>query len=244
MLGMILWRDIEPGKGRKAVILREMSILQMRVLCAEVLRTPRTPEALLRRRTAAAGKLLHRRGITRVILPQVFPLRQQLPLWGLEAVSTVPLRQALAADWVRLLLAQRGLSAASARVAVCADRLTGEAVRTVTELALRHRYVLLDAGYGGEELARRLRREYGVSLLVNRPAEEVGTAEMRVLFSPRGDCRGGGILRLYEETAPLPRLSLPPALEERLPAGADRGQLLAALREAGVIRTGQITVEG
>ena len=40
-------------------------------------------------------------------------------------------------------------------------------------------------------------------------------------------------LRLYDEAQPLPVLTLPPELEEGLPQGANRGQLLAVLREAG-----------
>ena len=42
----------------------------------------------------------------------------------------------------------------------------------------------------------------------------------------------------------LPPLLLPPALEEKLPKGCDRGQLLAALREQGTLRPGQIAVGG
>ena len=44
-------------------------------------------------------------------------------------------------------------------MAVCAAQMTGELVRTVTELALRHRYVLLDLPYGGEDHCRQLRKE-------------------------------------------------------------------------------------
>ena len=40
----------------------------------------------------------------------------------------------------------------------------------------------------------------------------------------------------------LPPLVLPPAMEERLPAGCDRPQLLSALREAGALRPGQISL--
>ena len=65
-----------------------------------------------------------------------------------------------------------------------------------------------------------------------------------LLFDRREDLKpGGAVLPLYEgASTPLPPLLLPPAMEERLPVGADRGQLLAALREAGALRPGQITV--
>ena len=60
-----------------------------------------------------------------------------------------------------------------------------------------------------------------------------------MLFRSRRD---GVTLPLYDEAAPMGGVSLPPALEERLPEGAGRGQLLAALVEAGVLRLGQVGV--
>ena len=164
MIGMLIWK--EPGKREKAVAVKERSILRVRFWCAEVQRGPRTPEAVLRRRVAAAGKRLRKQGVTRVVLPEGFAYGQQLEKWDQHPVSTQGLRRAIAADWVRWLLMEQGTPTAGARVAVSAERLTGEVVRTVTELSLRHRYVLLDLPRGGEDLCRQLRREYGVSLLL------------------------------------------------------------------------------
>ena len=94
------------------------------------------------------------------------------------------------------------------------------------------------------ELCRQLRREYGVTLLLSPAKEQLEGADVLLLFDRREDLKPGGVvLPLYEGAqTPLPPLLLPPAMEERLPAGADRGQLLAALREAGALRPGQITV--
>ena len=50
------------------------------------------------------------------------------------------------------------------------------------------------------------------------------------------------MLRLYDEAAPLPPLLLPPVLEDQMPPGLCRPQLLAVLVESGVLRPGQITV--
>lgn len=71
-----------------------------------------------------------------------------------------------------------------ARVLVTANALSGEVVRTVTELALRHRYLLLTVPFGGEELCRRLRREYGVSVLLNPTAEQMAEAAVQIAFDP------------------------------------------------------------
>ena len=180
---------------------------------------------------------------SRAVLPEDFAYGVQLEKYGVRPVSTLALRRRLASDWVRQGLAERGVSPGGARIAVSAAQMTGELVRAVTELSLRHRYVLLDVPYGGEELCRRLRREYGVSLLLGPDREQLEEADALVLFDPRTDLRrrSGVTLPLYDEAAPMRGLSLPPALEERLPEGAGRGQLLSALLEAGVLRSGQVS---
>ena len=244
MIALLEWAPPERGKRRKAVTVEEEGVLHLRLYRASLQRGPRTPEAILRRRVLAAGKRLRKLGVTQAVLPASFPCGQELARCGLRPVSTLSLRRALAADWVRWALEEKGKSPAGARVAVCAAQLTGEVVRTVTELSLRHRYVLLDLPYGGEELCRQLRREYGVSLLLGPAREQLEGADALVLFDARTDLKNPAALALYDESQPLPPVSLPPAMEEALPPGADRGQMLAALREAGVLRPGQIAVGG
>lgn len=243
MIGILLWKEPQGGIRQRQMTLSERNILHMRFLCAEVARGPRTPEAALRRRAASAAKRMRKQGVTRAVLPEGFAYGAQLEKYGVRPVSTLALRRRLAADWVRQVLAERGVSPGGARVAVSASQMSGELVRTVTELALRHRYVLLDVPYGGEELCTRLRREYGVSLLLGPDKEQLEGADVLALFDPRTDLRrkSGVTLPLYDETAPMSRLTLPPALEERLPEGADRGQLVSALLEAGVLRPGQVS---
>ena len=235
MLGLLVWNTAE-GRQR-SVFVREDHILQMRCLRAEILRGPRTPERILRRRVALALKKLKKLGVRQVILPEGF-VPAELPE-GMYVESALPLRRALAADWVRRELEAKRLRPAGARVAVVASRLTGEVVRTVTALTLRHRYVLLKVPHGGEELCRRLRREYGVSVQLGPDKGRLEEAEALVLFDPwDGAANNAVVLPLYDEAYPLPPPVLPPVLEERLPQGADRTQLLAALLRYGVIRPG------
>lgn len=243
MIGILLWKEPQGGLRQRPVTLTERNILHMRFLCAEITRGPRTPETALGWRVSSAARRMRRAGVTRAVLPDGFPCKAQLERQGIRPVSTLALRRRLAADWVRQSLAERGMSPGGARVAVSAAQMTGELVRTVTELSLRHRYVLLDVPYGAEELCRRLRREYGVSLLLGPDREQLEEADAVVLFDPRTDLRrrSGVTLPLYDEGAPMGGLSLPPALEERLPEGAGRGQLLAALLETGALRPGQVT---
>ena len=159
MVGMMRWDPA--GHMLRPVTLREVSVLHVRFLRAGILRGDRTPEAAVRRRVKAAGKKLLRQGTGRVILPAGISAGD-LPE-GLCPVGTLPLRRAIAADWCCQLLRLRGKNPAGARLLVTANALSGEVVRTVTELALRHRYLLLEVPCGGEELCRRLRREYGAA---------------------------------------------------------------------------------
>lgn len=236
MVSLLQWRDA--SRGPRPIRLREVSVLHTRFLCAELPRSPRTPEAVLRRRVRQAGKRLLRNGAERVVLPSDVPTAWMPE--GLRPVGTLPLRRALAADWCGALLRLRGTETRTARVLVTADALSAEVVRTVTELALRHRYLLLEIPYGGEELCRRLRREYGVSVLLHPGAGE--TAAIQLAFDP-AERRGETFLPLYDETFPLPRLLLSPETETRLPPGVDRGQLLSVLWERGALRPGQVSIQ-
>jgi len=241
MVGLLLWKKRE--KGVRPISVEECTMLHMRFLRAEVAKEGDTPEWLVRRRVSVALGRLRKQGVTCVVLPEDFPYRELLGKQGLRPFSTLGLRRAVAADWVRGELAARQLPIGSARVAVSAELLTGEVVRTVRELVLHHRYVLLDLPRGGEDLCRQLRREYGVAVQLAPSLEQLREAEARVLFDGEKHCENPVCLRLWDESQPLPPLVLPLALEEQIPPGMERGQLLAALREAGVLRPGQITVD-
>ena len=244
MIGMMTWTPPAGGVRQKSVALETRALLHLRVAWASVAKGPRTPEALVRRRVLTAAKRLRKAGVTRLVVPEAFAYGEQLEKVGVAPVSTLPLRRALAADLARAVMAGRNLSGGSARLAVAGDQLSGELVRTVTELALGNRYVLLDVPYGGDTLANQLRREYGVSLLLSPTRQQMEEADVLVLFAARTDLRrrDPAVLRLYDEAAPLPPLLLPPVLEGQRPPGLCRPQLLAVLVESGVLRPGQITV--
>lgn len=176
--------------------------------------------------------------------PEAFAYGEQLEKVGVAPVSTLPLRRALAADLARAVMAGRNLSGGSARLAVAGDQLSGELVRTVTELALGNRYVLLDVPYGGDTLANQLRREYGVSLLLSPTRQQMEEADVLVLFAARTDLRrrDPAVLRCMMRRRLCRRCCCRPVLEGQMPPGLCRPQLLAVLVESGVLRPGQITV--
>ena len=189
MVGMMLW---EPsGHWTRPVTLKEVSVLHIRFLCARMAQDRRRNPLTERRRLRTAGKKLLRQRVEQVVLP-AGASAEALPE-GLRPVETLPLRRAIAADWCGELLRFRGENPAGARVLITADALSGEVVRTVTELALRHRYLILKVPFGGEELCRRLRREYGVSIVLN-PETEREPASVHMAFDPT-EAQGDGFCR-------------------------------------------------
>ena len=237
MIGMLIWD--RAGHGLRPARMKEISVLHVRFLCGEVTALERTAAVARSHRLRTAGRRLLRHGVERVVLPEG-SAADVLPK-GLRPVSTLALRRAIAADWAGELLRLRQQPPGGARVLVTANALSGEVVRTVTELALRHRYLLLTVPFGGEELCRRLRREYGVSVLLNPTAEQMAEAAVQIAFDPV-EAAGGSFLPLYDEQLPLPALLLPPSIEVCLPKGVNRGQLLSVLWEHGALRPGQVTV--
>lgn len=244
MVGMLVWNISGREKTKKAVILRERNILHVRMICAEIRKEAHTLDVMMRRRIRRAVRQLQKFGVQQVILPPNFLWRELLSELGIQPVSTLPLRQMLAADWVRWELKGRDIPAAEARIAVLAENMTGAVVRTVTELSLRHRYVLLKVSYGGEALCSHLRREYGVSVLLNPDRGSLERSDVVVVFDQRTDIDTPGRILLYDESAVIPSLLLPPVLEDMMPLDTERAQMLTVLLEAGVLRPGQIAFQG
>lgn len=245
MMGLIVWQQPGAGKRLRTVTAQETAILRVPFLQVEVVRGPRTRPGTLERRIIRAAQKLRQAGVRYTVLPADYPPSQWPQRHGVGVVSTLSLRRSLAVELVRRITAERGLPPGSVRIAVTAGQMTGELVKTVTELTLGYRYVMLDVPYGGEELCRRLRREYGVSLLLQPSREQLEEAQVLVSFDRRTDLTGNNeaVVALYEgaESA-FPPLTVPPSVETQLPAGANRLQLLAALRGAGALAPGQISL--
>ena len=224
-------------KGRRLSVSERM-IAGMRFRCVSI---PERPRYLQRRRCARASRQQQREGIVRGVFPADFSCPGEFAKRGIYPADVLTLYRAMAAELVQVRLNSTG-KAGSATVAVWADRLTEEVRRTVTELCIRNRYVMLAAGERDDVLCRRLRREYGVPLVQSRDAAQLERADLLVRFSPTEK------FREEQETLDLfpggeavrEQLRLPPELEEKLPQGCDRLQLLAALYGAGIVRAGQI----
>ncbi len=185
-----------------------------------------------RGRLCRAGRGLLRQGVRQVLVPEDFDFWALLP--GLAPVETESFVRAQSVPLALAALGRRGLSPDQATVSLRGLRAGREMRRTAAALCPLVRRLVVSAPSGGEELARWLRREFGVPVL---PQDAEG--QVALCFHP--DCPKG------EETAltlcgPVPDLAgltlSAPALE-----GEDRRDLpvLSALWEGG--RLGEKDIE-
>lgn len=233
MLGYILYGD---GPKRPEVGERQLPGGSFVTLRLGVSAHPMGPLAMARARQGA--RRLREAGVRSAVFPVDFPYTALFIRQGIVPVDTLPLRRALAAPLTRRRLEALGLPPTQAVVAVSAERAAREAAETAKALALSYRYVLLSARSGGEELARSLRREYGISLLLGPSPDQLDRADALVLFAPRGDLALDNpiLYTLYPGgeagRGRLPLL-LPPALGEQVESNCDQEQLAAALYALG-----------
>ena len=239
MYGYIEWT-----KEMRRPALTEREILHLRFRCAAIPQRKGMPQMIQRRLAARAAKLLHREGIVRAVFPEAFPWLELFAQHHIYPADTMVLCRALAAELVQARLDASGQMGKGVTVAVCTRRLTEEVRRTVTELCIRNRYVMLAAPERDDGFCRKLRREYGVPLLQTEHAEQLAKAAVMVRFSPEIKCaEAQDVIDLFHGGTPLSEtLCLSPELDTQIPNECDRMQLLAALHSAGAIRPGQIRI--
>ena len=234
MLGYIMYGE---GPKRPELGERQLSGGNFVTLRMGLYPRPNGPLALYRARQGV--KLLREAGVRTAVFPVDFPYTAMFIRQGILPVDTLPLRRAMAAPLTRRRLESLGRQPTDAVVAVSGDRAAREVLETAKALALSYRYVLLSAR-GGEEFARNLRREYGISLLLNPSADQLDRADALILFAPRGDLAQDNkiLYTLYPGgeagRGRLP-LCLPRALEDQIESSCDREQLAAALYSQGAL---------
>lgn len=196
---------------------------------------PSSPFAL--GRAARSAQKMREAGVRSAVFPLDFPYTALFLRHGVSPIDTLPLRRALAAPLTRRRLEAAGLSPTQAVVAVSGEWAVREVAEAAKALALSYRYVLLSVR-DGEELARSLRREYGISLLLKPSVEQLDRADALLLFAPRGDLtqENAILYTLYpggEAGRGRLEIRLPGALREKLEPNCDQEQAAAALYAAG-----------
>lgn len=185
------------------------------------------------RRLSRAARELRRGGAVRVLAPEL--LLDRLGELGLRQVDRSSFIRAQSVSLALRLLERRGLSPDRAVVALRGLRADRDMARTAEQLCPLVRSLVIDAPRGGAELARWLRREFGVPVL---PPGERGQAAL--VFQEGAAAPEEGAAELFGSRPRLAGLSLSaPGLEE-----GDREDLslLAALWEGGRLRPEDIKI--
>ena len=239
MYGYIEWT-----KEIRRPVVAEREIQHLRFRCVGISQRKGMPQRIQRRLVSRAAGLLHREGIVRAVFPKEFPWMEVFAQHHIYPADPMVLCRALASELVQARMDVCGQKGKGVIVAVSAQRLTEEVRRTVTELCIRNRYVVLAAPERDDGFCRKLRREYGIPLVQTENAEQLAKAAVVVRFSPEVKyTEQQEVIDLFPGGIPLREtLALSPELEEQLPGECDRMQLLAALYGAGAIRLGQIRI--
>ena len=240
MLGCIVYHENSSSKP----YLRQEQLLGGTFLVLDLGRGAQGPFAA--RRAARAAKRMLTQGVHRAVFPVNFPHTAVFLRQGIAPVDPLPLRRALSARYVHHKLAALGLSVTQAVIAISGEYVSDELAHTVVTLARSYRYVMLSVPSGGEEYARMLRQQYGISLLLNPSPDQLDRADALLLFSPRSDLtRENPVLcTLYpgEERGSIP-LQLATSLTEIIPENCCRDQLAAALHSMGILSPRQLLGE-
>lgn len=233
MLGYILYGD---GPKRPELGERQLPGGAFVTLRMGQAAHPTGPLALSRARQGA--RRLREAGVRSAVFPVDFPYTALFIRQGVCPVDTLPLRRALAALMTRRSLEKLGLEPTQAVVAVTGERCAREVAECAKMLALGYRYVLLGVNSGGEAFARSLRREYGISLVLDPSPDQLDRADALVMFSQRGDlARNNPILYTLYPGGEAGRgrlpLALPEGIRDQVEVNCDLEQLAAALYATG-----------
>ena len=204
---------------------RRESLYGMEVLSARADPAGWLGELRLRR----AGRGLRRGGAQRTLVPPEFEGWPLLESCGLRPVDPGGLVRAQCLPLTVAALERRGTPPGRATVRLAGVRADRDMALAAARLCRAVRYLVISAPRGGEELARWLRREFGVPVL---PPEE--GAHLSLRFHPGAAGEGQPALELFGLRPRLDGLRLSaPALAE-----GDREDLplLAALWEGGRLR--------
>lgn len=187
------------------------------------------------RRLRRAGKGMRRGGVLRVLTPPDFDCWPALSAFGLRPVEAEGFVRAQSAPLALALLERRDVAPGRATVALRGVRADRDMARTAAALCAQVRNLVIDAPKGGAELARELRREFGIPVL---PPGEAGQVALR--FQSGCILREEEALDLYGSRPGLAGLTLSvPRLAE-----GDREDLplLSALWEGGKLGPDDIKI--
>ena len=185
-----------------------------------------------------AARKMREAGVRQAVFPVDFPYTAEFLRFGVVPVDTLPLRRAVCPAYVKERLRELQIPPERGIIALTGEYLSRELRETTRAMALDFRYVMLAVPEGGEELARELRRTYGISLLLKPTRDQLERADAMILYAPRTDlsCANKVLCAIYPG-GEFTRGRVPVAPEgevaRSLPPNCDREQFAAALYAMG-----------
>jgi len=232
-------------KENKGLAIKKRRIAGVVLLEAQLGKENRLLERHFARR---AAKAMAKKGIREAVFPVDYPHGDVFAGRGIFPVDPLPLYRAMAPLVVKQRMNRLELSPGTTTVAVTAQRMSTEAEEIVREVALFARYVMLDAS-GAEAFCERMRREYGVSVILSPGKWQLREADALLLLKPPEEgmlLDNPIVLHLYDGERVLRRNSvkfeLPRRILEQVDENCCQNQILCLFLREGVLRNLQISI--
>lgn len=211
MLGWIRW------SGERRIRVEKEMLLGLPLI---VLYLPERTRGL-EQRVRKGARLLVEHRVTRVLTPPKFVWWSILVQAGLRPVETQMLRCMLAPAWVEASMTAAGIRLEQSILRLSGSRETPDMVLTAHQLCAMVRNLIIDVP-GGEGLAARLRKEYGLPILPVRSAQ----ADLTLCFNSGPVLEGAWFV----------------LAGEGLPQDCEVLPLLSVLWECGRVKTEDIKI--
>lgn len=226
-MGRLIWRE-ERGRGDSDLVYYG----PLALLTVTVYAPPRMGQWRKVRRWNRAVRTLAQAGVRQVIWPENCPWSARAG--GFACIGVEGMYQAMADSLALAALEKLTCAPEQGRVALVGRRLSVALQRTAQRLCPQVKGLVIQVPGQGEDYARWLHRQYGLSV---SPA--AAGADVTVAFSAGGP-RWGSCLELYGGCSSLDGLRLAcPGLE--LPREMEQ-ELLAVLWERGLVARDQLVV--
>lgn len=250
------------GTGGGTFTIRETVVLGARMLDAVVFVAPGTKPEKLRKLLRRVACDMRRRRVHEICFAQNFPYKDELLREGFAEMKSDPLKAALAGRVAAKLggapLDSAGHSA-KPRDGKCAvllaERMTAAESRTLSELAVAFKYLMVMTKTGGESALEALCSRTGISVIRQPSAVQLMNADVAVAYAPPGrrvvlpakciafsvnDGALSGVV--YERCVSGLSWALAGGLDDKLPGLFPRDALLSAALCAGTVRADDIII--
>lgn len=230
----------------------------LKALHMQVTFTEKQKPETRRQRVALAMEHIAARDIKTVLLPEACEYTELLQEYGLKQPESRKLLPTMCVAMLKHIVAQRGLSMGTMKVAIVAPRLNIDAVMASHKICRQVKSLSLNGGIDTELMALQLRREYGVSVLEQPSVAQHADTDVYLLFDapsqpiPLEPRQGSLVIEVGDGWRFNPRAGVlhingavfhvPATVQHELPPGVDKQRVMALLAESGVFAEQELKI--